>query len=71
MHTETKTIQELSLKAVDLVGNKTNEIERYCWIVVHEHIHGVKPLEYDIREIDEELYLSVLQTAKEIVSTSK
>jgi hypothetical protein len=27
---------------------------------VHRHIHGVLPSEYDIREIDEALYLEVL-----------
>ena len=34
--------------------------ERNCWLVVHWHIHGVLPSEYDIREIDEVLYLDVL-----------
>ncbi|MEY3544931.1 MAG: hypothetical protein RLZZ247_1088 [Cyanobacteriota bacterium] len=34
--------------------------ERNCWLAVHRHIHGVLPSEYDIREIDEELYLAVL-----------
>ena len=34
--------------------------ERNCWLVVHRHAHGVLPSEYDIREIDEELYLAVL-----------
>lgn len=34
--------------------------ERNCWLVVHRHVHGVLPSEYDIREIDEALYLAVL-----------
>jgi hypothetical protein len=34
--------------------------ERNCWMAVHQHLHGVLPSEYDIREIDEELYLAVL-----------
>ena len=34
--------------------------ERNCWMAVHQHIHGVLPSEYDIREIDEDLYLAVL-----------
>lgn len=34
--------------------------ERNCWMAVHRHVHGVLPSEYDIREIDEELYLAVL-----------
>ena len=41
------------------------ELERSCWMVVHEHHHGVRPSEYDIREIDEELYLAVLETARQ------
>ena len=34
--------------------------ERNCWMVVHRHVHGVLPSEYDIREIPEPLYLAVL-----------
>jgi hypothetical protein len=34
-------------------------------MIVHEYKHGVMPTEYDIREIDEELYLEVLRIAKE------
>jgi hypothetical protein len=34
--------------------------ERNCWLAVHRHVHGVLPSEYDIREIDEDLYLAVL-----------
>jgi len=32
--------------------------------VVHRHVHGVLPSEYDIREIDEDLYLAVLEQRK-------
>ncbi len=38
--------------------------ERNCWMAVHRHVHGVLPSEYDIREIDEELYLAVLEARK-------
>lgn len=38
--------------------------ERNCWLAVHRHVHGVLPSEYDIREIDEELYLAVLKARK-------
>lgn len=38
--------------------------ERNCWMAVHCHIHGVPPSEYDIREIDEDLYLAVLAARK-------
>ena len=34
--------------------------QRNCWLVVHRHVHGVLPSEYDIREIPEDLYLAVL-----------
>ncbi len=37
------------------------EIEKFCWMAAHEHKHGVLPSEYDIREIDEALYLKLLQ----------
>jgi len=40
------------------------EIEKFCWMAVHEHKHGVLPSEYDIREIDEELYLKLLKEIK-------
>jgi hypothetical protein len=34
--------------------------ERNCWLAVHQHVHGVLPSEYDIREVPEDLYLAVL-----------
>jgi hypothetical protein len=40
--------------------------ERNCWLVVHRHAHGVLPSEYDIREIDEDLYLAVLERRKQL-----
>ncbi len=42
----------------------TAEIEKFCWMAVHEHKHGVLPSEYDIREIDEDLYLQLLKEFK-------
>tara|TARA_Y100000589_G_C26625283_1_gene415807 strand:- start:124 stop:342 length:219 start_codon:yes stop_codon:yes gene_type:complete len=41
-----------------------NEVEKFCWMAVHEHKHGVLPSEYDIREIDESLYLILLKKFK-------
>lgn len=38
--------------------------ERNCWMVVHRHLHGVLPSEYDIREVDEALYLEVLDARR-------
>ena len=40
------------------------EMEKFCWMAVHEHKNGVLPSEYDIREIDEDLYLELLQEFK-------
>jgi hypothetical protein len=40
--------------------------ERNCWLAVHRHLHGVLPSEYDIREIDEDLYLAVLARRKQL-----
>lgn len=40
------------------------DLERHCWVVLHTHVHGVPPVEYDIREIPEALYLEVLDRAK-------
>ena len=40
--------------------------ERNCWMVVHRHVHGVLPSEYDIREIDEDLYLAVLERRRQL-----
>ena len=40
------------------------EIEKFCWMAAHEYKHGVLPSEYDIREIDEDLYLQLLQEFK-------
>ena len=59
-------IQKLSKKAIDLSGKAKKELERTCWMIVHEHKHGVMPTEYDIREIDEELYLEVLKKARDM-----
>jgi hypothetical protein len=39
----------------------SRDAERNCWMVVHRHRHGVLPSEYDIRPVDESLYLAVLK----------
>ncbi len=58
-------VTELKERSLALSASAGGELERSCWMVLHEHIHGVKPSEYDIREIDEDLYLSVLEAAKQ------
>ena len=57
-------LKKLANKALVLASANPNEIEKCCWMVVHEYRHGVMPVEYDIRDIDEELFLAVLACAK-------
>ena len=57
-------IKSLLLKVKEYPRFSNEEIEKFCWMAVHEHKHGVLPSEYDIREIDEELYLQLLQDFK-------
>ena len=57
-------IQSLSKKVIEYPRFSSEEIEKFCWMAVHEHKHGVLPSEYDIREIDEELYLQLLHEFK-------
>ena len=62
---EQEIIDSLVRKGLELSVSAGGELERSCWMVVHEHHHGVRPSEYDIREIDEELYLAVLDAARQ------
>ena len=63
---------DYSVSLINLLSEKVKgyprfskkEIEKFCWMAVHEHKHGVLPSEYDIREIDENLYLQLLQEFK-------
>ena len=57
-------IKSLSIKVKEYPRFSNEEIEKFCWMAVHEHKHGVLPSEYDIREIDEELYLQLLKEFK-------
>ena len=57
-------IKALLIKVKEYPRFSTGEIEKFCWMAVHEHKHGVLPSEYDIREIDEDLYLQILQEFK-------
>lgn len=38
----------------------SDDLERNCWMVVHRHVHGFLPSEYDIREVPEDLYTAVV-----------
>ena len=57
-------IKSLSIKVKEYPRFSNKEIEKFCWMAVHEHKHGVLPSEYDIREIDEELFLQLLKEFK-------
>ena len=57
-------VDSLVQQSLALAVTAGGELERSCWMVVHEHHHGVKPTEYDIREVDEDLYLAVLEKAR-------
>jgi len=57
-------IQALSIKVKEYPRFSKGEIEKFCWMAVHEHKHGVLPSEYDIRDIDEDLYLDLLREFK-------
>ena len=57
-------IKELLMKVREYPRFSKGEIEKFCWMAVHEYKHGVLPSEYDIREIDENLYLQLLNEFK-------
>ena len=57
-------IKALLIKVKKYPRFSIGEIEKFCWMAAHEHKHGVLPSEYDIREIDEDLYLQLLQEFK-------
>ena len=61
-----KLVDDLAQKGLELSSKAGGELERSCWMVVHEHAHGVRPSEYDIRDIPEDLYLAVLNQARHI-----
>tara|TARA_B100000242_G_scaffold216388_1_gene157970 strand:- start:450 stop:659 length:210 start_codon:yes stop_codon:yes gene_type:complete len=57
-------IEELIIKVKTYPRFSKEEIEKFCWMAVHEYKHGVLPSEYDIRDIDENLYLQLLRESK-------
>ena len=61
-------IKKLFKKVKEYPRFSNCEKEKFCWMAVHEHKHGVLPSEYDIREIDEELYLQLLQEFKSSIN---
>lgn len=57
-------VDALASQVISAVG-ETGDLERQSWVQLHIHIHGVAPLEYDIRHVPEELYLEVLAKARQ------
>ena len=57
-------LESLCLKIRDYPRFSLTEVEKFCWMAAHEYKHGVLPSEYDIREIDEVLYLQLLKKFK-------
>ena len=60
----TSLIKSLCLKVKNYPRFSIREIEKFCWMAAHEYKHGILPSEYDIREIDESLYLLLLNEFK-------
>ena len=57
-------IKQLCSKVRNYPRFSSNEIDKFCWMAAHEHKHGILPSEYDIRDIDEDLYLLLLKEFK-------
>ena len=64
MATDSALVKALGERVHAVYGAERSDVERKCWTVVHEHHHGAMPTEYDIREIDEDLYLAVLEAVR-------
>ena len=54
-------IENLCLKVRNYPRFSIQELDKFCWMAAHEYKHGILPSEYDIREIDEDLYLLLLR----------
>ncbi len=56
---DSQLLQQL-VEASHTFDGSGQDAERNCWLAVHQHVHGMLPAEYDIREVPEDLYLAVL-----------
>ena len=54
-------IKQLCSKVRNYPRFSIKEVDKFCWMAAHEHKHGILPSEYDIREIDEDLYLLLVR----------
>ncbi len=70
MDKDEELINELAIKALNSKRSINEDIRQLCWVVIHEYIHGFKPLEYDIREIDEELYIATVNQTLKLIKNS-
>ncbi len=61
---DTSSLELVVTRALAIAGQPPKEIERSCWLALHENRHGVLPSEYDVRDTDEELYLEVLRRVR-------
>ncbi len=59
-----EVINDLAVKVINTFGKCSSDVEKNCWQIVHEYHHGVMPTEYDVREVDEELFLAVLERVR-------
>ena len=59
-----RLVEHLASQVLRVAG-KTRDLERQSWVCIHTHIHGVAPLEYDVRHVPEALYLQVLAKARQ------
>ena len=59
-------VKHLVARVQEIYGPTLTDPERMCWTVVHEHHHDAMPTEYDIREVDEDLYLAVLDACRQL-----
>tara|TARA_Y100001968_G_C19235242_1_gene656557 strand:- start:179 stop:388 length:210 start_codon:yes stop_codon:yes gene_type:complete len=66
MRIDKKIVDEIARKSIEISSASSDDIDRSCWVLLHEYIHGFRPSEYDIRDIDEDRYLEILQRAKEM-----
>ena len=60
-------VETLALRVLEKIGNSKVDLDKNCWMILHEYHHGVMPSEYDIREVDEDLYLAVMKRVKSLI----
>ena len=59
-----RLVETLASQTISIAG-KTGDLERQSWVQLHIHIHGMAPVEYDIRHVPEDVYLEVLAKVRQ------